>query len=148
LSDSSRSSGLLPRGGNCKFCRSYVLWGDVIRGCYRRHQGGKAPRLEESDCEEEDGIEAEAQNDDPVEDSIPTIPVVPAPVKIPRTRVAIGKTVKKRPTSKVPTKRAAPVTNNDSGGENFDIGGFTDLDDSESGVERRPLKRTPTRQRK
>jgi len=73
------------------------------------------------------------------------IPTVPAPVKIPRARVAKGETVKKRPTSKVATKRTAAMTNNDSWGEGFDIGGFTDLDDSESEVERRPPRPTLAR---
>ena len=27
---------MVPRGGHCKSCKEYVLWGDVIRGCYRR----------------------------------------------------------------------------------------------------------------
>ena len=154
-SDSSRSSELLPRGGNCKSCKSYVLWGDVIRGCYRRHQGGKAPELEESDGEE-DGAEAEAQSDVPMEDIVPATPVVPAPRKTPRARVARDEIVKKprgrppkKPSSTKPTiKRAAAVAKNNSGGENFDIGGFTDLDDSESDAECLLPKPTPVRQRK
>ena len=141
---------MLPRGGNCRSCGSYTLWGDVIRGCYRRHQGGEAPQLEESDREEGD-IEAEAQSDDPAEDVVPTIPVVPVPKKAPRTRVAKGETIKrprgrppkKNPSSKATTKRAPAVIKNDSGGENFVIGGFTDLDDSESDVERHLSKPTP-----
>jgi len=148
-SDPSQSSELLPRGGNCKSCKSYVLWGDVIRGCYRRHQGGKAPELEESDGEE-DGVEAEAQSDVPME------PAVPAPRKAPRSRIARDEIVKKprgRPPKKPPStkptiKRAPAMTENISGGENFDIDGFTDLDDSESEVERRLPKPTPVRQRK
>ena len=27
---------MVPRGGDCKSCKEYTLWGDVIRGCYRR----------------------------------------------------------------------------------------------------------------
>ena len=134
-------------------CRSYVLWGDVIRGCYRRHQGGKAPQPEESDREEGD-IETEAQSDDPPEGLMPTIPVELAPRKTPRPRAARGETAKrtrgkaskKTPSSKATTKQAAAMAKNDSGGENFDIGGFTDLDGSESEVEPRPPKPTPVRQ--
>ncbi|KAI0786976.1 hypothetical protein C8Q75DRAFT_255636 [Abortiporus biennis] len=36
--DASKSE-LIPRGGCCPSCHTYILWGDVIRGCYRRHQG-------------------------------------------------------------------------------------------------------------
>jgi structure-specific endonuclease subunit SLX1 len=129
----------------CKSCRSYVLWGDIIRGCYRRHQGDKALQSEESD-REEDGVEAEAQSDDPTEN---LIPVVPTPAKAPRTRVAKDRTVKRSRNSKaITTKRAPPVVEGNSGGETFDIGGFTDQDDSESEAERRTSKLTPFRQRK
>ena len=95
------------------------------------------------------------QSDDPAEDLIPKIPVTPAPTKTPRARVAKGETVK-RPRGRPPkkstrsmaaTKRAVAVAKDDSGSENFDINGFTDLDDSESEVERRPPKPTPARQR-
>ena len=137
-SDPLHSAGLLPRGGNCKSCRSYVLWGDIIRGCYRRQQGGKALQLEESD-REEDSSGAEAQSDDPLGGLIPRIPAAPTTVKPHRTRVAKGKAVKRPQNSKVTTTKRVPlVIGSDSGGENFDIGGFTDLDDSESEVERRP----------
>ncbi|KZP30803.1 hypothetical protein FIBSPDRAFT_1038052 [Athelia psychrophila] len=30
---------MVPRGGCCAGCGEYILWGDVIRGCYRRHCG-------------------------------------------------------------------------------------------------------------
>lgn len=154
-SDHSQSSGLLPRGGNCRSCRSYVLWGDVIRGCYRRHQGGKAPQLEESDSEE-DVVEAGAQSDDPTEDLIPAVPVMPTPVKSLRARIMEGEAVKK-PRGRPPKKRITPesfpaatsarltVAFED---ENFDIGGYTDLDNSGSEVEHRPSKPTLATQRK
>jgi hypothetical protein len=27
---------MVPRGGHCKSCKEYTLWGDVVHGCYRR----------------------------------------------------------------------------------------------------------------
>ncbi|KAE9408580.1 hypothetical protein BT96DRAFT_985461 [Gymnopus androsaceus JB14] len=33
-------SPLIPRGGSCPSCSNYVLWGDVVKGCYRRSAGG------------------------------------------------------------------------------------------------------------
>lgn len=152
-SDPSQSAGLLPRGGSCKSCGSYVLWGDVIRGCYRRHQGGQAPQLEESD-RDGDGIEAEVQNADPAEDLIPSIPLMPTSVKAPCPRVATsgvtksGRPPKKTPSSAFTTKVASAVTEGDSGCENFDIRGFTDLEDSEEEMERRPPRPTPARKKK
>ncbi|OJT12213.1 Structure-specific endonuclease subunit slx1 [Trametes pubescens] len=53
----STSSDIIPRGGTCKSCHSYILWGDVIRGCYRRHQGGATPENEpEEPDDQEDGL--------------------------------------------------------------------------------------------
>lgn len=139
-SDPSRSAGLLPRGGNCKSCKSYVLWGDIIRGCYRRHQGGKAPQLEESDREEDN---VGAQTDDPTEDLSPRIPVASTLVKAPRARVVRGGKVKRPQNSRTVLNHRESALGDDLGGEDFDIGGFTDLDSSKSEVERRPLKPPP-----
>lgn len=35
----SLGKGMLPRGGTCISCWRYTLWGDIIKGCYRRHTG-------------------------------------------------------------------------------------------------------------
>lgn len=34
------SALLIPRGGHCPSCASHILWGDVVKGCYRRSAGG------------------------------------------------------------------------------------------------------------
>lgn len=36
LKQSSGTTEIIPRGGHCKSCHNYILWGDVVRGCYRR----------------------------------------------------------------------------------------------------------------
>ena len=36
LKESSGTTEIIPRGGHCKSCHNYILWGDVVRGCYRR----------------------------------------------------------------------------------------------------------------
>ncbi|PSR75720.1 hypothetical protein PHLCEN_2v9011 [Hermanssonia centrifuga] len=56
---SSTQSELIPRGGECRSCHEYVLWGDIIRGCFRRQKGGIV--LEPVDEAEE---EAEGMNSD------------------------------------------------------------------------------------
>ena len=136
-------------------CRFYVIWGDVIRGCYRRYQGGRAPQLEESD-REEDVVESGAQSDDPTEDMTLAMSVMPTPVKSPRARIMEDEAIK-RPRGRPPKKRIAPnitgkradvAAGKDSEDENFDIGGYTDLDNSDSGVEHRPPKPTLATQRK
>ncbi|KAJ7782909.1 hypothetical protein B0H16DRAFT_1494816 [Mycena metata] len=49
LSSQTSDTGMIPRGGHCKSCRSYVLWGDIIRGMYRRAAGGALAEEEEGD---------------------------------------------------------------------------------------------------
>ncbi|KAJ7209601.1 hypothetical protein GGX14DRAFT_364387 [Mycena pura] len=39
--------GILPRGGNCGACGTYVLWGDIVRGTFRRATGGTPTELDE-----------------------------------------------------------------------------------------------------
>ena len=40
---------MVPRGGHCKSCMEYTLWGDVIRGCYRRMRSYSLTAQELSD---------------------------------------------------------------------------------------------------
>ncbi|KAF7790665.1 hypothetical protein EIP86_001621 [Pleurotus ostreatoroseus] len=53
------SKALIPRGGHCRSCHDYVLWGDVIRGCYRRQKGGVV-QPEEGEEADTEGEESEA----------------------------------------------------------------------------------------
>ena len=47
---------MLPRGGECPSCTEYVLWGDVIRACYRQYTGRRG-----EDVNVAAGIEEEAE---------------------------------------------------------------------------------------
>ncbi|KAF5351921.1 hypothetical protein D9756_007452 [Leucocoprinus leucothites] len=51
--------GLLPRGGTCTSCGKYTLWGDIIKGCFRRHTGRVVLDSPESDADE--AVEEEAK---------------------------------------------------------------------------------------
>ncbi|EMD36797.1 hypothetical protein CERSUDRAFT_123845 [Gelatoporia subvermispora B] len=44
-----RSKLFVPRGGECRGCGEYTLWGDIIRGCYRRHLGAVPESIMEDD---------------------------------------------------------------------------------------------------
>ncbi|KAI0943467.1 hypothetical protein AcW1_002622 [Taiwanofungus camphoratus] len=56
LKETAAQSQTIPRGGECRSCRSYILWGDVIRGCFRRRGGANpVPESEADDEDEEDG---------------------------------------------------------------------------------------------
>jgi hypothetical protein len=57
--------GMIPRGGKCTSCRKYVLWGDVVRGCYRRAStSGMA-------CEPDETDDGEPSNKDTGATTIP-----------------------------------------------------------------------------
>ena len=50
LAVGNKNRAMIPRGGECSQCHNYVLWGDIIRGCYRRahgHAGTAPPEIEE-----------------------------------------------------------------------------------------------------
>ncbi|KAF7362092.1 Structure-specific endonuclease subunit SLX1 [Mycena venus] len=49
LLSQTSDTGMIPRGGHCRSCRTYVLWGDIIRGMYRRSAGGAILEEEEGD---------------------------------------------------------------------------------------------------
>lgn len=54
---------LIPRGGVCLNCRQWNLWGDIIKGTYRRRDGGVCdPDEEEGDLEDE-GLKMEYDQD-------------------------------------------------------------------------------------
>ncbi|EKM57134.1 uncharacterized protein PHACADRAFT_172822 [Phanerochaete carnosa HHB-10118-sp] len=62
----SSTAPLIPRGGCCTACKIYVLWGDVVRGCYRIHKGGAVEVLEDSEdemSEEDEGMDTDADTD-------------------------------------------------------------------------------------
>ncbi|KAJ3988878.1 hypothetical protein F5890DRAFT_265375 [Lentinula detonsa] len=44
------SDPMVPRGGDCPSCSTFVLWGDVVKGCYRRAAGGAVSVEEEEEA--------------------------------------------------------------------------------------------------
>ncbi|KAH9851034.1 hypothetical protein C2E23DRAFT_925964 [Lenzites betulinus] len=106
------SSNIIPRGGTCNQCHSYVLWGDVIRGCYRRHQGGVA--LEQDLADEDDQEDRLGQlfsdgEEDPLpeaEGSAKRAPKTKAKAK----RPAQPKVKPKRPRGRPPLSASKPAS--------------------------------------
>lgn len=47
----------MPRGGHCPGCGKFVLWGDVIKGCYRRQFGNLDALTMHNDADVEDNVE-------------------------------------------------------------------------------------------
>ncbi|KAG8890805.1 Slx4p interacting protein [Tulasnella sp. 332] len=54
------ASSMVPRGGKCPSCKRWTLWGDLIRGCFRRRKGGvgavAAEALEMSENDFDDSV--------------------------------------------------------------------------------------------
>ena len=64
LNSSSTSFELIPRGGSCPGCKEYVLWGDVIKGCYRRSVGKYGVEKQAEEEEEETDVMDESDTDE------------------------------------------------------------------------------------
>ncbi|KAI0366586.1 hypothetical protein BV20DRAFT_952080 [Pilatotrama ljubarskyi] len=135
---SASTSDILPRGGTCTECQSYILWGDIIRGCYRRRQGGAIPENEpeELDDHEDDGhghLFGEAEDGEELEGASRPKPAEPAAQ--PRT--------KKRPTKRgwsastrkpASNSTAASHASSDDEREHFDLDAISSCEEeSESG---------------
>lgn len=99
----SSNKQVIPRGGECSSCGSYVLWGDVIRGCYR-HKRGTVPQLEDEGDEGDEVEDARATSSDESE----------AP---PFKRSAIVNSKGKAAVGKGKTSRRAVVASPHSSGE-------------------------------
>ncbi|TFK25543.1 hypothetical protein FA15DRAFT_668424 [Coprinopsis marcescibilis] len=58
---SSSAFSLVPRGGDCPSCGKYTLWGDIVKGSYRRSRGNAVVPEED---EEEDDVHTEVDPED------------------------------------------------------------------------------------
>ncbi|KDQ56849.1 hypothetical protein JAAARDRAFT_59073 [Jaapia argillacea MUCL 33604] len=121
----SSSTSMIPRGGTCADCRKYVLWGDVIRGCYRRRVG-KAVSLndvEEEDLEEEEGEVFSEEDEDEMSG------VAGKSKEKGKARKVKTKTVMAPVRKRSRTKAVATATNQSGEGEIFDLDAITTGDE-------------------
>ncbi|KAH9924972.1 uncharacterized protein BXZ73DRAFT_23567, partial [Epithele typhae] len=96
-SAATSSPPLIPRGGECPSCGAYTLWGDIIRGCFRRREGGatlEAAPEEEDDENEGEIFSEQSQNE--------------AGARMSRTPPRLKKQAKMRVKAATPKSRAAP----------------------------------------
>ncbi|KAF7375948.1 Structure-specific endonuclease subunit SLX1 [Mycena sanguinolenta] len=98
LSSQTSDTGMIPRGGHCKSCRQYILWGDVVRGIYRRSAGR--------------ALAAEEEGDD---DALFLSDIESDAALPPKSAKAKGKT------KAAPAKRQSLLQDNESSGEAFDL---------------------------
>ncbi|KAG8792489.1 Slx4p interacting protein [Ceratobasidium sp. 428] len=104
----SPSSPLIPRGGVCGECNKYVLWGDVIRGCYRRARGGlekPASDQELEDESDEEGVEGSITSDEDLAERLDSVRIGGRPPTQPQTRTITSTKPAKQPKS---TKQPMP----------------------------------------
>lgn len=119
---------MIPRGGTCSQCLEYVLWGDIVRGCYRRRTGGYGAAVDQSAIVEE--AEQEAGDGGEVLEEV----LKAHPKSSPRKR--------KSPAAKT-AKTASPKRRNkkiqassESEGEFFDLDGVSGSDSVSSHLSR------------
>lgn len=56
---------MIPRGGACPSCGEWTLWGDLIRGCYRRKTGAVNDVAREAqDLSDRESVAAEESTDE------------------------------------------------------------------------------------
>ncbi|KAI9060064.1 hypothetical protein FKP32DRAFT_1656902 [Trametes sanguinea] len=143
-SQPSTSSDIIPRGGTCTACHSYILWGDVIRGCYRRHKGGVVPENEpEAPEDREDGLDDSPASKDGDTEEVERARAVAKSTQRPRS--------KKAPTRRVPSaSQAAPYSTSSRPAvqdeqEHVDLDIISSCDEEDSDDEL-PWARHPVRQ--
>ncbi|KAG8737899.1 Slx4p interacting protein [Ceratobasidium sp. 414] len=103
---------LIPRGGVCDECNKYVLWGDVIRGCYRRARGGLEQPASEHEIEDDDEEEDRSEVSDDLGEQLDgfrigkQLATQPQPQNLaaPNTELANQPKPTKRPKPRAPTK--------------------------------------------
>ncbi|CAL1710047.1 unnamed protein product [Somion occarium] len=145
-SSTSAIVDIIPRGGTCRECHSYVLWGDVIRGCYRRAKDD-ATAVEDPDTEEEnerqDLIHEHSDASNASERHL-----IEGTGKTPKKRAKLAsvspalarpsKTAKTKPTVKKPALKkklsSAPMREQSSAGEEFFNLNAISSDDESDGV--------------
>ncbi|KAK7045732.1 Slx4p interacting protein [Paramarasmius palmivorus] len=66
IPSSSKELPMIPRGGTCPGCSTYVLWGDIVKGLYRRAADGVSAATEEEEVDEANGQMFVSDTDDGV----------------------------------------------------------------------------------
>ncbi|KAI0772964.1 hypothetical protein BD413DRAFT_38141 [Trametes elegans] len=123
---SAFNSDIIPRGGTCSECRTYILWGDVIRGCYRRRDGGVTPENEVEDAvDEEDGLGHLFEEGEEVER--PPRPAKAAPP--PRTK---KRAARRLPSASKPASTTAASHTSSDEREHFDLDAISSCDEEDS----------------
>lgn len=112
IKEQPTNTGLVPRGGTCTSCKSYTLWGDVVRGCYRRSAGGSVPEDEEIP----EDVQGELSSSEVEQRAILS------PVSSTRKKLTKLKPEGAPPKAKKPRQRKAVATHHvSSEGELFDL---------------------------
>ncbi|KDN39782.1 hypothetical protein RSAG8_08574, partial [Rhizoctonia solani AG-8 WAC10335] len=121
FNDPLNPQGLIPRGGVCEACDQYTLWGDVIRGCYRRARGGLQNPTSEQESEEDDNEDSIRLGNDPSSRfENPQITGSPRKAtKAPTVRVTTSRQDKPMPAPRVTKRSAQKAKRVDSDAEDF-----------------------------
>ncbi|KAF9497313.1 hypothetical protein BDN71DRAFT_626328 [Pleurotus eryngii] len=126
--------GFVPRGGTCNSCNTYVLWGDIIRGCYRRSTG-ETPTEEpedDDDLREHNHDELFGSDDDDEAEISPRRKAKPSKPKASKP----SKAKQKKSSTKAKTSGDA----SSSEGEQFDLDVSSVTESAENDSEPIPIK--------
>ncbi|KAG5352191.1 hypothetical protein C0989_003272 [Termitomyces sp. Mn162] len=102
LASDSSSTALVPRGGKCPSCNTYTLWGDIIRGSYRRLAGKTSIEIDDDDDDEEEDLPSLSE-DEPYASDNERYPELPPTPKRNSTKTTSTKTRKPRQKAKTMT---------------------------------------------
>lgn len=132
LAEQASATTIVPRGGHCVSCRNYILWGDVVRGSYRRMAGDAVCEPEDDVLPEDDGelFDSDSPN------SFPT----PPPLK--RSPKRKAQSPLKQATMPRRKKAAAADMGQSSEGESFDFN-VSSSDEPPSPPKRGRLRKIP-----
>lgn len=124
----AESNSMIPRGGDCQGCQKYVLWGDLVRGCYRREQGsaGDIP------SEGEDDLKS-----DQSESSAMDLVYAETPGKAKRRTKLAGKSKSSAKKLLLPSNIAV----RSESGESFDLDAISSATDDSQGLQVTPKTR-------
>ncbi|KAF8160925.1 hypothetical protein B0H34DRAFT_358137 [Crassisporium funariophilum] len=133
VSQESGATQILPRGGQCKSCNNYTLWGDVVRGCYRRVPPTK-------------NVHQDVATDDMFTTDNEDLDMLPTPKRKSRNQSS-SPSIKRRKLTKGKRNHKHAISTPSSEGETFDFNNIVSSSESEE-VDNSPVKRNPGRLKK
>ncbi|KAF9484519.1 hypothetical protein BDN70DRAFT_127777 [Pholiota conissans] len=127
LKEETETQRMVPRGGKCPSCGNYTLWGDIVRGCFRRLPDTKYPDVASDDMFDDDDDDGKLSESSP---------------KKHKHTASSGRTSTRRRKSRKLKGKAKAADSSE--GESFD---FDAVSSSSQSTSETPVKQNPGRSR-